>query len=699
MSRTVTTLVLGTLSLVTGMGCAHFMEAHAISRFAKAMEQKDMETLKLASSDEFQQKALRSAEALDDLKILHLPKGKTSVVKVSEGETPDEKKVTVEVGKTKKKLLYKLTRNPETGKWQVHDIYMKQKKQGLVTVRSVTEQMDLLITVREFLDAWNGTKRQKILEVTTPQLKKTLAELPDPYLTRLCKQIVGKKSRSGKIRPKAELDGSDAFVTLPRSTGKMVMSFRQIGGKWKLSDVAVESKGEKSHVPSVIKTATALNASLQFLKSFDAADKRGLAKICTPRLYRESLAHADLSAVKIQPVQNKLLDYDLKMQGNRGDFILRGPNEWLRISLTRNVKNKDADSPTEYLVEDVTIYKLNEKQQIRISSLFMAREVLRVFAKALAQQDRDVLRNLATSDFNQRVWEFADAGFIRSIVPSDLMRYPPVIKSTRFNGPVTQIVVRQGNRDLTYIIRDKSGRVRVDDILMPEPGLPASLRERFELQLPIYRYATAIQQGDISVLQRYSSKDFNRQIWKQTKTIPSAGLHAPRFLAMPPTSIIKNGEKTIVVLGDSTRGAKVLMTSEFSRPVIDDILLIAGVEPNQQARLKQTMRFQIQGNRSLTPYQNQQNRVQQAMHQQDQRTQFHKQPGKSEVGIQPDESAFRNPPIVNQPAPNLLKGTMNARPMGSYSRSNRSAQRPSSLGSLPGEETHPQLSPTFTSKP
>ena len=48
--------------------------------------------------------------------------------------------------KNKKEIFYELTRE-ESGKWVVDDIYLKQKKKGIEAYKSVTEQMDLLLTV------------------------------------------------------------------------------------------------------------------------------------------------------------------------------------------------------------------------------------------------------------------------------------------------------------------------------------------------------------------------------------------------------------------------------------------------------------------------------------------------------------------------------------------------------------------------
>jgi hypothetical protein len=169
------------------------------------------------------------------------------------------------------------------------------------------------------------------------------------------------------------------------------------------------------------------------------------------------------------------------------------------------------------------------------------------------------------------------------------------------------------------------------------------------LQLPIFRFATALRKSDISTLQRHSSKDFNRQIWKHVKTIPGAGIHAPRYLEMPMTSLFRDGDKTMVVLGGPANGAKVLLTTEFTRLVIDDVLLIAGVEPRQQAQLKKTMRFQISGSRTAATV------IQTGHSNRSTATtsrRFSTSPVTFSSGLIPDDSAFQSNSLSERPLPN-----------------------------------------------
>src|SRR5690606_34355681 len=123
----------------------------------------------------------------------------------------------------------------------VDDIYMTQKKsKELKTAKSVTEQMDLLISVREFLDAWEHGSREDVLDQTTPEFRQVLSDLPATYLARLTRQIAGKSSSESKLRPRAELDDKVAVVRIPRATGHLVITYRLVNDEWCADDVALE---------------------------------------------------------------------------------------------------------------------------------------------------------------------------------------------------------------------------------------------------------------------------------------------------------------------------------------------------------------------------------------------------------------------------------------------------------------------------
>lgn len=600
MSRTALFLLLGGSFLCAGQGCAHFVEARAISQFAQALEKQDVAALKLSASAEFEQKALRHAEALDDLKLIRLPDGEASVLKV-EDVSDDEKKVTVETGERKQKLQYKLVREKQTGKWVVGDIYTRQKQKGLEVVRTVTEQMDLFLTVREFLSAWDEGSREQALAVTTPELGDLLKELPPIYLARLTRRVVGDKPAVRSFRPKAELDANVAVVVLPRSVGKMVLSLKLLEGQWKVSDVAVEGTGDKDHIPSVQKLTVVLRASTRFLDAYAAADRGALAKICTRKLFREVLAHADLASVPLPRSDAAQTDYEVKMQDRRADFIVRGGEDWIKIALVRGEDDGEPDAPTEYRVEEVTLYEVDGRQEKRLSAMFTARAMVQVFWEALVKRDLRFLKMASTADLTGRIWEKIDEADLRELPLRELEAGPPRIVSTVFRGPVTEIRAIQGENTVTYVVHDRAGEVRIDDVHLPHTGRPASLKTVLESMIPVRHFATGILTGDIALLQRTSSHDYNRLVWKQAEHVPPIGRSASGHLDAPLTAVDRDGDNVLVTLGDERFGAKVLLVREHSQHVVDEILLIAGPQPEQRAKLKHRMRLQLAAGVTQSP--------------------------------------------------------------------------------------------------
>lgn len=594
MARTAGVVCLGAALALAAIGCTHLVESRTISKFAEAIENKDAAALKAASTGEFKQKALRHAQALDDLEILSLPDGKISVAKVVE-KSPTEKEVYVHVGDKKRKLLYFLRKDGTSKEWKISDIQVPQQRSGLVESRTVTEQMDLLLTVREFLESWEGGSRSAILETATPELAGVLGELPPQSLARLAKQVVGEHDAKAEHRPKATLDNKVAVVSLPRKTGRMLLKMQQDkDDKWKVADVAAESHADDNHLNSLLKKAVVMRTAERFLAAYAAGDKPALQKLCNSQLYRECLENAaDLTEFPLVPGQAGETSFEITQANGRANFVLKGPKRWTRITLVELREQRAADAPTEFVVEDAAVYHAESRQEVRISSFFVSRAKVQLFASALSAGNITYLKKLSSPNFNNLVWDKAEPELLAEIRDLGLTADRVRIDATDHHGAVTEIHARQGDVDVTYVLRDRDGIVGVDDVQVLKYGQPQSLKSTMELALPIRKFSQAVREGDVASLQRHSSRDFNRLIWKQTRIVPSTGHVVPRYLDHPITSVQRTGDDVIITLGDDRQGAKVLLVNEFSQFVIDDVILVAGQQPDQQARLKQRMRLQL----------------------------------------------------------------------------------------------------------
>ena len=603
MSRAVRSIVWSVglaLSVVgTGAGCAHMIESRAITAFAKNLEAQNLEGLKVVTSDDFNKRALRTATALEDLKILRIPDGKTSIVDV-EQVSDDKKRVTVQVGEDKKEVFYELTRE-ESGKWVIDDIYLKQKKKGIEAYKSVTEQMDLLLTVREFLDAWGHGDREQVLSITSPKLRAALEDVPPSFLAQITRRVTSGKTASGKFRPSASLDEKIAVVKLPRQSGETIITMELRKGKWQVADVGIACKDEEEKLPSVLNIAYAVDRCVKFLAAYQTQDKAELEGLCEKDFFQGSLSFADLKQVKLPEPQMPEHELQVRLRGNRADFTLRSESEFVQVDMQRE-PDITSDAPPEYVVSDVTIYEIASKQEMRLSARFTAQGMLEVFIDALARRKLDEIKHCSTRDFSSRVWEKMTEATLPNMPLESFDAEDVEFLSASFQGALTKIDVRQGANQFTYLLRDERGKFLVDDVHWKVTGVPESVKSTLEVLIPIQEFASGItlgrdpdqQQQALDLIQGNSSNDFNRMVWSQCKFVPNSGMSADTFLTNAPVRSMAISDKEVIVnFGDQTYGAKVLMRKEYDRYIVDDVVLIAGPEESERLALRQSLRTQL----------------------------------------------------------------------------------------------------------
>jgi hypothetical protein len=587
-------------------GCAHVVETRTIAQFAKAMEASNLQLLKEATSASFSERALRQDEALEDLKLLRLPTGNLEIESVEE-VSPTIRRVSVLVGESKQRLKYQLRLEPGQRKWVVDDIYLRQKRDGVTATKSVTEQMDLLLSVREFLASWKSGDRDQILGSVTPEFAELLKPLSPAYLRRLSEQVVGNQKTGQRLQPRAQLDENTAHVRLPIAVGELWLTAKRGGGHWLIDEVEVNSRDEKAAIPSARQLAQVTRAATAFLNAYQAGDKAQLQSLCTTKFFNGSLASANLSLVTLPsgelPTDNVQVQVawqgfaanDPEMQRLRGkhsDFVVTEPDEILKISLVRNEGN-DSDDAVQYLVEEVTIYELDSRQEKRLSALFTAHALVQVYAEALCSRDLDTLKLNASPDFQRRVWRRVHAGTLEKMPLSEIEDETPRIQSTVFAGPLTEVTVTQGSRALTYILQDREGLLLVDDVMMPTLGRPSSLKHTLELMLPILDFADALRLEQFDQIQRLSSRDFNRLVWHQTESIPRINIDVVRHLQTPLVSAEQTGDRAKLILGDDKLGAHAVLVREGGQFVVDELTLISGTMARDRVELKHALRMHI----------------------------------------------------------------------------------------------------------
>ncbi len=591
MSRCHPIVFLILLVVSPNIGCVTMLESDSIEAFTQALDESDYTGLYHASSKTFRQKALRNADAcFKDLKILNIPDGEIAVLKIDD-VSPLQKKVTVEVGEKKRKLRYELVRDSEEAPWVVDDILMAQKRNGVTATRSVTEQMDLLLSVREFIATWNSGERNEVLSSTTRDLSATLANLPPVYLAHLTQSVAEAHAKQSNMKPSAQLDDDTAVVRLPRSGGETVVMLKRIDHQWRVSEVSIENKDADKSVSSIARKAEAISATIAFLDAYRSENKPRLKLAATRKFYSRSLAPGDLRTVKLPSADVPPNDYKVKLLGERAEFLLPTPTDLYKFSLVREEKPNAVRPEKPFRVEEVTVYQLDGDQEMRLSALFTVHATAEIFADAMTSNDLTVLRHTSTGDLTHRVWHLLDDEDVKML---PLVRVPePKVETVDFRGALAEITMKHGKMEHRIILRGRNGEFRVDDVLTQSPGLPDSLKTRLQVLIPIMQYARALKENDVQQLQRFSSADFNRSVWRQLDKVPHLAEEAGQFLASPLRKIELQQDHAIATLGDDRRGAQIRLALDQHRFAVDEIVVVKGPEATQRTPLKQTLRLQM----------------------------------------------------------------------------------------------------------
>ena len=583
---------LGCLALpIAFSGCANLVESRTIAAFSEALEEEDVDSLRDVTSSRFEEKSLRHENSVKDFSVLQIPKGDVEIIDV-DYISDDEKRVTGQIGKSKsRRLRYRLVRDEKTGKWVVDDVYIKKQKNGISSSRAVTELMDLVTTVREFIDAWDSGSRSDMLRMADPEFGTLLGSLPEAYLIRLAKQAIGDRAES-KVRPVAQMDEDVALVKLPGKSGQMIISFTKIRDRWLISDLAVESRKDKDHISSVKQMATVLRSAAVFLNSYSTGDKKTLKTVTMKSFFENSLEPAILSTVQLPTDSQAASTYQVKLQSGFADFMVATDDELVKLSLLR-IEGEDSNTAVKYLVDDVTIYEIDGNQEKRLSALFLSHAMVELYAEALSLRELQTVRMMSTADFKQRVWQRIDEPLMMQLPMPEIENAKPKILTSVFMGAVTEVTVRQGSRALVYVLQDRDGKLLVKDVLLPVSGRPNSLCKTLETMVPVIQFANSLSQRNIEALQQFSSRDLNRKVWHKAKQIPSIGLRLHEHFAVPLMSLDMNDDLAIVGLGDDQYGARVRLIREGDRFVVDDVKLVAGSEIKQRIDLKEAMQFEL----------------------------------------------------------------------------------------------------------
>ncbi len=565
-------------------GCTGMMTQQAVTAFANGIESKDLARLKSSTSTEFEQKALRLSESAQDLRLINLPQGKAKVLSIDE-QGPNRRVVKVQHGEAKKPIEYQLVRE-KSGRWVVDDVLVSQKKEGddRTVWRSISDQMNLLLSVRELIADWQSKDRERVMSATTADLRHELDGLPPAWLEKITSRVAG----DGPLRswrPEASMKEDRAVVKLTRNgagsgrDGEVLMELRLVDDRWLLEDASWPGS-DRSQVSSLRQLSIALTFARRFLEAYGEADKSALAGYCTPEFAR-CLEGAELNRVPLPVVDLLTRPFEVRQHRDKLDVLLAADEETFTLNVQwQNEKGQapssSTDKVTQARVEEITIYDRGDEQVKRVSSMFQSHALVEYYAEILATGDIDQLRFLSTTAFNDRVWKRFQPEILRHIRLPEIENAPPRLVTTVFNGPVTEVTVMQGERALTYVLHTEQAEVKVDDVLLPVLDRPSSLRKHLELLGPVYQLADGIRRQDKALLLATSGNSLDRIVWEQVRETPDIGVDIVHRLVSPVVAIRAGDLQSRVTLSDGQHVAEIELEEERGRFVVADVKFIEG---------------------------------------------------------------------------------------------------------------------------
>ena len=612
------------LGLLMCSGCANVQEKRTITAFQTGLEAGNLQALRENSSEHFAAKALRHPQADDALTQLKLPEGKFEILDV-EDISKTEKKVTVGFGKEKKrKIMYRLLSEGKKKQWKVDDIYLRQRKGKKVIVMPITDQMDVLLSAREFFDSWTTGDRQRVLASSSPKLREALEKLPPSVLAYNISLMIGKTARTKSFRPEAHINGDKAVVKLNRSHGTIQISMKQNETGWQVSDLALTGRDENSRIASLLNRVEITNRAMVFLDAWQQSDKAKLKQVTFDKFYTAGLAPARLSDVPLPSsfeVEGKV---DVKLSDSRADVILNDQKQTLQMTL-----KQDGDNSGEYFVADVTLYDMKQEQTLSLISALTARPVAELFISALAQRDVKMLQYNTTRDFHGKTWSRASKQTL-AILPMPVQNLSTArITETKFDGEITRVLFAAGPDQLTVVLHDQGGRVLVDDVLIDrkddtELAQQLSLKDHLAAIVPVYELAASIHNDQPRQTVRLVTDDFYSRVFSMTQTMPeTAYTYLSHVSASQPEIQFpesnrhsrakeksKKGTRNLVIEFDTSDKQETLVTFSGDNSVMhvslieeDGLLRINDAlinTPNSEVaqRLKQEMRMELADRRA-----------------------------------------------------------------------------------------------------
>ena len=559
----------------------HVTENRAITQFTDALIEDNEKAFRRSVSTRFEQRAMRSADAWKDLEIMKLPKVK---LEIDDSTSVDENTFEV-IAKDEKgtKYQFKIVRETEKRRWVVDDVLVRQQKKGTSATKSVSEVMDLLLTVREFLATWQSNDRSAILPALATSLREPLEQMPEPWLNRVVERVSSECESEMARRPEIQMNESDAIVKMPSKNGYLLMKVAREDDHWLFSDIEVRQRKTDDHPGSVLRQARALNTVSQFLAAYGKEDKVALKTLCDETYYSTSLEIGDLSMISMPSAEHAPDDFEIRSFSGQLTIMVPDKTQIVQLDLAtpksddRKAIQKLAEGSVEtsFVIRDITIYDRQTRKQQKLESAFTAPIRAMLFVSALHDQNLPILKQLSTKEFSHGTWDRLDPTLVSHLQFSEVPGGDLTLQKTDVRGDKTEMeFMSQGGQICSVIMRSENGTLNVDDIQYPNASAQvASLRNHLQLTVPIVELASAWHKHDLPGVKRTCSMDFNRLIWGNLKTLPGDFDRLPDMLLVPVQSTERLADsQAVVALGrDGEPPVSVRLLKENSAWVIDEI--------------------------------------------------------------------------------------------------------------------------------
>jgi hypothetical protein len=588
----------------------HATEQRVITLFTDALAEDNEAAFRKVVSTRFEQKAMRSGDSFRDLSILNLPKTKLEVVESKELPEGSRETVAKEV-KEGTKYQFLIVRDESKKRWVVDDVLIRQQKKGTRATKSSVEVMDLLLTVREFLDIWKSSDKETVLSALNSDLRDPLEQLPEPWLQRLIAAVTAEYETDMARRPEAQMNESDAVVKMPSKNGFILMKVVRENDVWLVSDIEVRRRRVDDHPGSILRQARALNTVTRFLSAYGSEDLLALEQLTESRFYQSALRIGDLSMIQLPSPQHAPEDFEIQSFAGQLTVMIPDESSVVRVDLTTpELASKRAESKpvageveAEFIVGNVTVYDRQSQQQKNLKSAFVAPAHAMLFMSALNDRDMPVLRELSCMDLNEKVWRRLDPELIAYLPLGGVSDGNLTLQNSWVRGDVTELEFQSSSgRLFSVIMRHENGDLKIEDVQYPnQDALVTSLKSELTLTLPIIELATAWRNRDLLSVRRNSSLDFNRLVWSNVSELPADyDQMVDALLAPVLRSHVADRTATLELQGRTGGSVVVTLIRENTAWVVDEIQLpqVDGSTVELRKTLRQEMARQFLTNPS-----------------------------------------------------------------------------------------------------